>query len=133
MKAKIIVLLLLTGVGLGPLAWAKAIEPTPLTVVTYKGEEIPVYDVKDVRPKSFEQPRYPDEARDLRAEGQAIIVVVVDTSGKVIEADIKESKPTAAFGVAAQKAVRQWRYPKLTRNGQPTKFILQQVIMFEIQ
>ncbi len=133
MKIKTYALLILSaGIFLG-FAEAKPIDPVPVAMVQYKGEDIPVFEPRQVIPTSTENPHYPDDQRDKRVVGQAVIVVIVGVDGKVIEADIKESKPAPSFGVAAQAAVKKWRWPRVKHNGQPTKFIVQQVVMFEFQ
>ena len=132
MKITSLLLLIAVALTIANPGWAKPNEPVPIGVAKYKGEDLPVFETRQVMPLSAENPRYPDEQRDRGHEGQATIVVVIDVEGKVIEADIKESKPVPAFGVAAQAAVRKWRWPKVAHHGQPTKYIVQQVVAFDL-
>jgi len=132
MKSTSFLVLVAAALAIANPGWAKPNEPAPIGVAKYKGEDLPVFETRQVMPLSAENPRYPDEQAAQHTEGQATIVVVIDVEGKVIEADIKESKPVPAFGVAAQAAVRKWRWPKVTHHGQPTKYIVQQVVAFDI-
>ena len=62
-----------------------------------------------------------------------MIAAVVGENGRVIEGEIATSTPSAAFGPSALEAVLQWRFPKVKKDGKPTRFIVRVPVSFRIE
>ena len=116
---------------LNVLVFGKQPIPEPLKIVNFRGEQLPLYAApKAVDPVSFpkKQPVFPTDRKGRPVNGYAVVTLVIDTEGKVIEAEAIESKPDAAFGKQAVKIYQQYTYPKITRDGTPTKYINQLIM-----
>lgn len=62
-------------------------------------------------------PSYPDTARDEGKTGVVTLKIIVDTEGKVIDAQLmRGEEPFASTAIAA---VKKWRYRPATYQGQP--------------
>lgn len=110
-----------------------AAELTPAEILVVDGREIPVYDAKQVRPvRDPVGPEYPQKARKKGVSGHALLLAVVDFDGRVEKVIVKETAGSDAFGPAAAKAVKKWRYPKLTHKGQPTAYVVKQTMVFNL-
>lgn len=108
--------------------------PQPLTTLNFRGEELPVYaPPRAIQPTKSVPPRFPGNEPAASLYGQAEIILLVGTDGKVAEVDVLSSRPTAAFGDAARTAARQWRFEPQLRDGRPTKFIVQQTVTFNVK
>lgn len=110
-----------------------AAELTPAEVLVIDGREIPVYDATQVRPvREPVGPEYPPKERKKGISGHALLLAVVDVDGRVEKVVVKETAGSDAFGPAAAKAVKKWRYPKLTHKGQPTNYVVKQTMVFNL-
>jgi protein TonB len=67
----------------------------------------------------FERPVYPDFSRESGIEGTVAVKVVVDRSGKVIDAVILGSDVTAEMEQAALEAARSCLFKPGTQRGKP--------------
>jgi protein TonB len=56
------------------------------------------------------KPPYPDQARAQKLEGVVLLLVSVDTSGRVTDASIHQGSGYAILDRAALEAVRTWRF-----------------------
>jgi protein TonB len=79
----------------------------------------------------FEQPDYPPLARDAGIEGTVAIKVLVDESGKVIEAQVLQSDVTPAMERAALAAARKCKFRPAKQRTIPVK--AQVMIPFQFQ
>ena len=103
-----------------------------LTTINFRGEELPVYaPPRLISPKESVAPRYPFKELMSEMDGQATVIFLVGTDGKVAEVNILSSTPTAGFGQAARAAIKHWHFEPQMREGQPTKFIVQQTVIFK--
>lgn len=64
-------------------------------------------------------PVYPDAARKRGIEGWVELAFTVQTNGAVDEVEIRNASPAEVFDDAAMRAVRQWRFEPVERNGEP--------------
>ncbi len=66
----------------------------------------------------FEKPEYPPIARRLRAEGEVVVSVLVDETGKVTDTRVVQ-RPPQDMGLeeAALEAARSATYQPATKNG----------------
>jgi protein TonB len=91
-----------------------------------------IEDLDDV-PKVLSQiaPMYPLRLRQSKVQGRAVIMFVVDTSGRVIDAQV-ESATHAEFGDSALRAISKWRFEPGQREGQAVKFRMRIPIPFRL-
>ncbi|HEY0938834.1 MAG TPA: TonB family protein [Steroidobacter sp.] len=63
-------------------------------------------------------PVYPDSARKRGIEGWVELAFTVQTNGSVDQVEVRNASPADVFDDAAIRAVRQWRFEPVERNGQ---------------
>jgi TonB family protein len=63
-------------------------------------------------------PTYPDAARKRGIEGWVELAFTVQTNGTVDNVEIRNASPAEVFDDAAMRAVRQWRFEPVVRNGE---------------
>jgi protein TonB len=61
--------------------------------------------------------QYPPVARQIRAEGEVVLNLDVDASGKVTDAKVVSGAPM--LRTAALDAVRRWKYEPATLGDKP--------------
>jgi TonB family protein len=86
-------------------------------------------------PKVLERiaPRYPEEARKHKIQGQVVVSVVIGTDGRVRKAEIDKS-PDDLLSDAALEAVEQWRFePPLDETGRPAEVEMRLAIDFRLE
>jgi len=69
--------------------------------------------IKSVRPK------YPEEAREAKIEGDVILLVYVDENGDVRKAVVKSSPGVAGMDEAAKEAALECKFKPATYQGKP--------------
>ena len=77
-------------------------------------------------------PRYPDIARRAGVEGVVTLQIVIDETGRVVEAEVVVAVPPNIFEQAALDAIIQWEFrpamqrdrPVRVRIGQRVEFVL---------
>jgi TonB family protein len=63
-------------------------------------------------------PVYPEAARKRGVEGWVEMAFTVTPEGKVEDVEVRNSSPADIFDEAATRAIRQWRFEPVERNGQ---------------
>ncbi|MFC4310038.1 TonB family protein [Steroidobacter flavus] len=63
-------------------------------------------------------PAYPDAARKRGIEGWVELAFTVQTNGTVDQVEVRNASPADVFDDAAIRAVRQWRFEPVERNGE---------------
>jgi protein TonB len=63
-------------------------------------------------------PIYPDSARKRGVEGWVEVAFTVMPNGTVDKVEVRNSSPADVFDSAATRAVRQWRFEPVVRDGQ---------------
>jgi TonB family protein len=63
-------------------------------------------------------PAYPDAARKRGIEGWVELAFTVQTNGTVDAVEVRNASPADVFDDAAIRAVRQWRFEPVERNGE---------------
>lgn len=63
-------------------------------------------------------PQYPESARKRGIEGWVEVMFTVTPSGTVEDVEVRNSSPADVFDDAAVRAVRQWRFEPVERNGE---------------
>ena len=74
-------------------------------------------------------PQYPEAARKKGVEGWVELAFTVTLNGSVEDVEVRNSSPAEVFDDAAKRAVRQWRFEPVVRNGQ----IVQQRAMVRLR
>ncbi len=62
-------------------------------------------------------PQYPESARKRGIEGWVEVAFTVMPNGSVDDVEVRNSSPAEVFDDAATRAVRQWRFEPVERNG----------------
>jgi protein TonB len=71
-------------------------------------------------PSSRKLPDYPDLARRARVEGTVILLIGIESDGRVGAVEVLRSPdPRYGFDLAAIEAVKQWRYRPALLGGRP--------------
>lgn len=83
------------------------------------------------RPLSTSPPRYPSAMRRSKKEGRVIVYMVIDETGRVDSAEVRQSTDPG-FEAEALKAVRQWKFKPGTKNGRPVRARILQPISFKL-
>jgi TonB family protein len=76
------------------------------------------------------QPRYPEEARQGRLQGQVVLQVVIDKNGDFETVSLVSGHPLLA--PAAIEAVKQWKYKPYLLQGQPVAVDTQVIVNFQL-
>ena len=63
-------------------------------------------------------PQYPESARKRGIEGWVELAFTVQPNGSVDEVEVRNASPADVFDEAAIRAVRQWRFEPVVRNGE---------------
>ena len=66
------------------------------------------------------EPEYPERAREQRLQGTVILNVLVDKQGSV--SSLSRVSGDTQLALLAAKAVRQWKFAPLVRDGAPVSF-----------
>jgi protein TonB len=66
-------------------------------------------------------PKYPEDAKQARIEGDVLLTAIIATDGSVQQLDVKSGHPLLAS--SAIQAVMQWKYRPTLLNGQPVEVV----------
>ncbi|MGH7675629.1 MAG: energy transducer TonB [Gemmatimonadales bacterium] len=104
------------------------------TALRTPGESVPDYVVfTPPLVLSAPSPPYPEDMRAHCVSGEAVIMVIVDSTGRVIPGTARVGHSTYAdFEVPALHTVLNARYRPASVNGQPVPVIVQQPVRFRI-
>jgi TonB family protein len=75
-------------------------------------------------------PKYPEDAKQQRAEGPVELNAVVGTDGRVREVEVVSGNPQLI--PAATEAVRQWRFKPHQQKGKPAEFETRITVNFSL-
>ena len=107
----------------------------PEKVMTASGiEMVPVRvagEIKEPRKIKDVAPVYPPVAQAAGIQGVVILEVVIDTDGKVKDAQVLRPQPSLAD--AAVAAVRQWEYTPTLVNGVAVPVIMTVTVTFTVR
>lgn len=78
-------------------------------------------------------PLYPYAAKRKGVEGSVAIQMIVDKSGRVIEATALKAEPEGIFEYSATKAVKRRRFKPATKDGKPVDVIVVVPIVFGLE
>ena len=63
-------------------------------------------------------PVYPEAARKRGIEGWVELAFTVTPNGTVDDVEVRNASPANVFDDAAMRAIRQWRFEPVERNGE---------------
>jgi TonB family protein len=86
--------------------------------------------IKEPRLISSETPTYPAAARQTHTEGDIVVDIAIDQTGKVADAQVVSGPQI--LRQAALDALRHWRYEPSTLDGQPVPSKLSVRIKFRL-
>ena len=91
----------------------------------------PVMDY-DQPPKLIKQvrPNYPQEAFVKKVEGEVLVEILIDATGRVIRARVLRSVPQ--LDGAAVQTVYQWQFSPAVKQGRPVATIAHVPVRFQI-
>jgi protein TonB len=86
----------------------------------------------DRPPHILRQPKpvYPAEAAVKRIEGKVVVEIILDSTGKVVDARVIESVPL--LDQAAVRNVYEWVFAPALKGGQPVKALVHGVVAFRL-
>ena len=88
-------------------------------------------DIRSPRLKSATEPEYPKEAAEKGIEGQVILALKVNETGRVIDAMVLRSVPE--FDRAALEAVKGWVFEPLLIEGKPRTCVFTCTVGFNLE
>ncbi|MEI7823111.1 MAG: TonB family protein [Verrucomicrobiota bacterium] len=77
-------------------------------------------------------PPFPSEARKARISGTVVLTVQIDARGRPISIALRRSSGHAVLDIAAERAVRAWRFDPAQRDGQPVDARLEIPVRFAL-
>lgn len=85
------------------------------------------------QPVAKSQPVYPSSLLSKGIGGKVVVACMVDASGKVTSAKIRNSSGNRALDDAALAAVRKWKFKPAVRNGKAAKATALVPFNFEVK
>ena len=77
-------------------------------------------------------PEYPEEERLLGKEATVVVRYIIGIDGWVKEMNILQHAKQASFDEATLKALREWRFQPLMRDGKPIEVVHELTVFFEL-
>lgn len=106
--------------------------PEPALTVQFGNETLPAFAASQlISPREAALPEYPQMELQRSTGGRAVLTILVEADGTVSAVDVASSIPAPAFGAAARAAALKWKYVPLQRQGQATRFVVQQAVIFD--
>jgi TonB family protein len=99
-----------------------------------RATRIPQQGVELVHPRRLSpiEPTYPSRLKAQGIEGNVLVEVRLDASGRVVEARIVEGSPHEDMNREALRAAQSERFAPATRDGQPIEFTLTYTVRFRL-
>jgi len=88
-------------------------------------------DIQEPERITYVAPEYPELARRARMEGFVILQAIIDKQGNVTDVEVLRGLGLG-LDVAAQEAVKQWKYTPTYYNGRPVEVILTVNVVFQL-
>jgi protein TonB len=101
----------------------------PNTILVKRYQSLPMSLV----PMSMVYPFYPEEARLRGWEDAVAVRYVIGTDGRVRNVEVLERPQRELFQKTVVKAIRNWRFKPLVKNGVPQEVIHELVVYFKLQ
>lgn len=78
-------------------------------------------------------PRYPERAIRLGQQGEVLVRLHVDATGRVVRVEVVRACPYRLLVAAVLRAVRTWRFRPATRDGRPVPAVVERRFVFRIR
>jgi protein TonB len=82
------------------------------------------------RPVKITRPQYPQEAFVKKIEGTVEVEILIDSTGKVVDARVVKSIPL--LDAAARQTVLQWVFTPAVKHGRPVATVAFAPVTFRI-
>jgi protein TonB len=86
-----------------------------------------------MHPLSQVYPIYPDSARIRAEEGQLVVRYIIGTDGRVKDVIVLDHAEDKCFDDSAVRAIRNWRFRPMIKDGHPTEVVHELTILFRLQ
>jgi TonB family protein len=104
--------------------------PVAQTFVDWGHARLPLYYLQEVHPTHLVRPEYPEIVKQQNVSADATVRVCVAADGSVAGIDVLKSEPNAEAGESARKAVAQWHFPRLLKDGAPIAYCIDVPVVF---
>jgi len=101
--------------------------PKDAPVVIERDKPLPMFPVSQVYPK------YPDDARLHNWEDSLVIRYVIGKDGRVREVIVLTPPGRKVFSDVAVKAIRNWRFKPMVRDGETREVIHELTVYFKLE
>jgi len=99
----------------------------PNTVVVERDKPLPMVTLSKV------YPQYPEEGRQRGWEDEVILRYIIGTNGRVREVIVLTPPQRKMFADSAVKAIRNWRFRPLIKDGQAQEVIHELTVLFRLE
>lgn len=106
-------------------------EPTPVAEAIPVVEQVTLPELAVACPKRV-PPVYPAWSKRMREEGEVVLQVFLDNTGRVVQTEINRTSGSPRLDEAALEAVKRWRCRPATVDGRPVAAVALQSINFVI-
>lgn len=90
-------------------------------------------EVRGGEPLELQAPQYPRRARVRGLQGSVGAAFTIDRQGRVRDIEVRESEPAGVFDHAVKKALAEWRFEPMTRDGEPVTRRVSKVFVFNLE
>ncbi|MGE0372245.1 MAG: energy transducer TonB [Gammaproteobacteria bacterium] len=106
-------------------------EPAPVIEATPVIEQVTLPELAVACPERT-PPVYPVWSKRMREQGEVVLQVFLDNSGRVVRTEINRTSGSPRLDEAALQAVQRWRCRPATKDGRPVSAVALQSINFVI-
>lgn len=79
---------------------------------------VPIFQSEELVIEHLVRPHYPEEMREQGVEGKVSVLALIDTTGRVVDAEVMNASGAAQLDQAAEAAVRQCVFRPYTHEGE---------------
>jgi TonB family protein len=100
-----------------------------------KEKNVAEYEKLDFPPDVLKSlvPKYPEKDRKAGVEGLAVVFILVDETGKVVETEIKKSTGSSSLDSAAIAAASVFEFSPAKKNNKAVKFKMNIPFRFRLE
>jgi periplasmic protein TonB len=102
-------------------------EPADGRVHIARDKKLPLFPLSQV------YPAYPESARLHLKEGQLVVRYVIGKDGRVKDVIVVDHAEDKTFDDAAVRAIRNWRFRPMMKDGQATEVVHELTIFFRLE
>ena len=117
----------------GPRVRGPGEAPQTLVARALAGQgRVPIFQSDELIIEQLVRPEYPEDARQRGIEGKVKVLALVDTAGKVVEAEVMTASGEPQLDRAAEVAVRRCRFRPYQVGGERREVYAVFVFAFRI-